>query len=748
MGIISALVLMVFLHLSCNCLNFGTALDTISLSKSIKDPEAITSRGDVFTLGFFSLANSTNRYVGIWYSKSIPEESVIWVANRDKPLKDESGVVMISENGNLVVLNGQKEVLWSSNVKVPVASVSAQLLDSGNLVLQDNNSSDGVRLWESFQQPSNAFVPTMKIRTNVRTGERVQLTSWKSPSDPSNGSFSIGLGILSIAQIFIWNNTRPYWRSGPWNGQIFLGIRVQRDYSFFLDGMNLVDDKEGSFYITYAAASNKSFFSYFLLDSQGNLTRRNWNDEKRNWDIFWSPQITECDIYGKCGAFGSCNSENPSICSCLKGFQPKNKEEWNRGKWTSGCVRIKPLQCERINSGTKSGKEDGFLKLERTKVPDFPEWSANLEDKCKEQCLSNCSCIAYAYDPGIGCMSWSHNLVDIQKFRNGGIDLYVRLAHSELDENTNIRRIIIITVVTGVVAIAISTFFLWRWMAKHRAMKITSEEKLIFNNKGKAHAKCLSDDTVGENINEDKLQQQLPIFKIEELAIATKDFNLSNKLGQGGFGPVYKGTLKDGQKIAVKRLSRASGQGFEEFMNEVLLISKLQHRNLVRLLGCCIEGEEKMLVYEYMPNKSLDAFIFEKSDVFSYGVLLLEIVSGRRNTSFYNEEHPLSLVRYAWKLWNEDNILALPDKVVCDPRHYEEILRCIHVALLCVEESAKDRPTISAVLSMLHSEIVDLPSPKQPAFAERENSSDTESPQINQNIYSINDVTVTKMDGR
>lgn len=103
----------------------------------------------------------------------------------------------------------------------------------------------------------------------------------------------------------------------------------------------------------------------------------------------------------------------------------------------------------------------------------------------------------------------------------------------------------------------------------------------------------------------------LPLFKLEELATATDNFNPENQLGQGGYGPVYKGILQSGQEIAVKRHSSASGQGLEEFMNEVMVISKLQHRNLVRLPGCCVEGDEKILVCEYLPNKSLDKYLFD-----------------------------------------------------------------------------------------------------------------------------------------
>ncbi|PIM98255.1 Non-specific serine/threonine protein kinase [Handroanthus impetiginosus] len=100
------------------------------------------------------------------------------------------------------------------------------------------------------------------------------------------------------------------------------------------------------------------------------------------------------------------------------------------------------------------------------------------------------------------------------------------------------------------------------------------------------------------------------------LANATYQFHDNNLIGKGGFGPVYKGKLTNGKEIAIKRLSASSGQGMEEFMNEVILISKLQHKNLVRLHGCCVEKEEKMLIYEYMPNKSLDVCLFDPTQPF------------------------------------------------------------------------------------------------------------------------------------
>eukprot|EP00261_Vitis_vinifera_P037742 XP_019078985.1 PREDICTED: G-type lectin S-receptor-like serine/threonine-protein kinase At4g03230 [Vitis vinifera] len=320
---------------------------------------------------------------------------------------------------------------------------------------------------------------------------------------------------------------------------------------------------------------------------------------------------------------------------------------------------------------------------------------------------------------------------------------------------------------------------------------------------------------------EDKKGIDVPFFDLEDILAATDNFSDANKLGQGGFGPVYKGKFPEGREIAVKRLSRASGQGLQEFKNEVVLIAKLQHRNLVRLLGYCVEGDEKILLYEYMPNKSLDSFIFdrtlckllnwekrfdiimgiargllylhqdsrlkiihrdlktsnillddemnpkisdfglarifyskqveastnrvvgtygymspeyaldgffsEKSDVFSFGVMVLEIISGKRNTRFYQSDQTLSLLGQAWKLLKEDKVLELMDQTLSETCNTKEFLRCVNVGLLCVQEDPSDRPTIAVAVVMLSSDIATMPVPKQPAFVIKRDLSRTAS---------------------
>ncbi|XP_050366620.1 cysteine-rich receptor-like protein kinase 10 [Argentina anserina] len=298
-------------------------------------------------------------------------------------------------------------------------------------------------------------------------------------------------------------------------------------------------------------------------------------------------------------------------------------------------------------------------------------------------------------------------------------------------------------------------------------------------------------------------------FEFESIRVATNNFAEANKLGRGGFGAVYRGRLWNEEEIAVKRLSRDSAQGDIEFKNEVLLVAKLQHRNLVRLLGFCLERNERLLVYEFVPNASLDHFIFDpikreqldwdirykiivgiargllylhedsrlriihrdlkasnilldaemnpkiadfgmarlfnidqtqgetsrvvgtygymapeyvmrghfsvKSDVYSFGVLVLEIVSGQKNSSFCHDGNLEDLLGYAWNSWREGTSSNMIDPMLRTGSR-SEVVRCIHIGLLCVQQSISDRPNMAAVMQMLTSNSVDLPVPSQPAF--------------------------------
>ncbi|KAL4625475.1 hypothetical protein ACB092_05G028900 [Castanea dentata] len=153
--------------------------------------------------------------------------------------------------------------------------------------------------------------------------------------------------------------------------------------------------------------------------------------------------------------------------------------------------------------------------------------------------------------------------------------------------------------------------------------------------------------------------------------------------------------------------------------------------------------------YGYMsPEYAMRGLFSEKSDVFSFGVILLEIVSGRRNTSICDEEQYSGLTGLAWKLWNNDNIMALVDPTIWDPCFQMDISKCIHVGLLCVQELARDRPNVSTVISMLKSEILDLPTPKQPAFMERQIVSNLELTQQGQIRFSNCNVTISTVSGR
>ncbi|CAB79285.1 serine/threonine kinase-like protein [Arabidopsis thaliana] len=302
-------------------------------------------------------------------------------------------------------------------------------------------------------------------------------------------------------------------------------------------------------------------------------------------------------------------------------------------------------------------------------------------------------------------------------------------------------------------------------------------------------------------------------YEFKTIEAATNKFSKSNKLGEGRFGEVYKGKFSNGTEVAVKRLSKVSGQDTKKFRNEAVLVSKIQHRNLARLLGFCLQGDGKFLIYEFVLNKSLDYFLFDpekqgeldwtrrykiiggiaqgilhlhqdpqltiiyrdfkasnilldadmnpkisdfgmatvfgmeesrgntnwiaetfvymspeyavhgkfsmKSDVYSFGILILEIISGKKNSSLYQNDETTTagnLVTYAWRLWRNGSQLKLLDSSIGRNYQSNEVTRCIHIALLCVQENPEDRPKLSTIVSMLTSNTISVPAPGIPGF--------------------------------
>ncbi|KZV27231.1 hypothetical protein F511_04684 [Dorcoceras hygrometricum] len=366
------------------------------------------------------------------------------------------------------------------------------------------------------------------------------------------------------------------------------------------------------------------------------------------------------------------------------------------------------------------------------------------------------------------------DLVDIRSLSADGQDIYIRMASSEIgkySDHSMAKSIIIITIEEALIRNYFNYITDSRVLEKRILIaSLTSATGIILL--ALSLILCIrkmnKDSTEGEQggkySESEHEESEITFFKLATILKATDCFSIENKLGEGGFGPVYKGMLEGGQEIAVKRLSRTSTQGLDEFKNEVIFIAKLQHRNLVRLLGCCMQKDENMGLlylhqdsrlriihrdlkasnvlldsdmnpkisdfgtarrfrddeteaktrrvvgtYGYMsPEYAVDGIFSIKSDVFSFGVLVLEIVSGKSNRGFSHKDHHLNLLGH---------------------------------------QNPEDRPSISSVVLMLGNEGV-LPEAKQPGFyTERE-------PIVSQNsttthaTNSPNELTITMLDAR
>ncbi|PAN50840.1 hypothetical protein PAHAL_9G550500 [Panicum hallii] len=771
------MLILVFLLFSSFNLQTTGAIDTLTLGQFLQWNQTLVSKGGNFELGLFSPGKSKKYYIGIWFKK-VSKQTVVWVANRERPILEPSASrFTLSDRGELLVQAAPSNtLLWSSNASTSSPGTTvATLQDDGNLVVRSkataSASAPATVTWQSFDHPTDTWLPGATLGYDRARGVHSFLTSWTDSENPAPGAFSMVIDPRGQAKFdLLAGGVHQYWTTGLWDGEVFENVPEMRS-GYFVG-------------VPYAPNASVNFFSYhdrkpmgignFVLHVNGQMRRRQWI-EGGDWVLFCTEPHDACDVYGSCGPFGVCSNTTSPACECPAAFAPQSQGEWALGNTASGCARRAVLACT----------NDGFLKMPH--AVQLPNGSAEAagarSDKaCAAACRRDCSCTAYLYD-GTKCSVWNGELVNLRTLPTndqgdqgvaGAAVLHLRVAASEVPppapaHSWRKSMVILSSSVSAVVLLL--------------ACLIIAVAVAVVLRKRRAKGKVTA------------VQGSLLLFDYQAVKAATRDF--TEKLGSGSFGSVYKGALPDKTPVAVKKLDGLR-QGEKQFRAEVVTLGMIHHINLVRLRGFCSEGNKKALVYDYMPNGSLDAYLFKnrnssgskvlswsqrfgvavgvarglaylhekcreciihcdikpenilldeelgakladfgmaklvghefsrvlttmrgtmgylapewltgapvtaKADVYSFGLLLFELVSGRRNNG--SSEGDRSAVYFpvhaAVKLHAGDVVGLLDEKLAGDA-NVDELERVCKVACWCIQDEEGDRPTMGLVVQQL-----------------------------------------------
>ena len=390
-----------------------SARDTITPNNLLFDDGrgTLVSANQTFELGFFIPKGGFNngKYIGIWYY-GLKERTVVWVANRDNPLPDDSvGALVIADDGNLKLVNESGAAYWFTDLGSSSSMGRvAKVMDSGNFVLSDNRS--GKILWESFKNPTDTFLPGMIMEGNLT------LTSWVSAVEPAPGRYTFKQDDDKDQYIIFEDSIVKYWRSEESEGMSSAAAELLSNFS-------KTRKPTGSQFV-------RSSYTRLVMNFTGEIRYLVWDNYTEEWSAFWWAPQDRCSVLNACGNFGSCNVNNAFMCKCLPGFEPNSLERWTNGDFSGGCSK-KTTLCG-----------DTFLILKMIKVRKYDiEFSGKDESECRRECLKTCRCQAYA---GVGtirrgrastppkCWIWSEDLGSLQEYNTDGYNLSLRVAKSDI----------------------------------------------------------------------------------------------------------------------------------------------------------------------------------------------------------------------------------------------------------------------------------------------------------------------------
>ncbi|OWM66027.1 hypothetical protein CDL15_Pgr015453 [Punica granatum] len=525
-GSLQALVLLVPCLLTA-CL--GEIMFQLMQGQQLRDWEHLLSPRGTFKLGFFNPTSSSYRYLGIWYSKLPHNPEAIWVANPTNPILNSSGVLNLDADGRLkITQNGGQTFVVSSNPPGQ-GNVTVNLLENGNLVLAEVGSggSTGRVLWQSFDYPSNQLLPGMKLGLDPKTGRNWTLTSWLSDKDPAPGAFRLGVDPGGTNQLVVWQRDKIYWTSGAWQDGKF---QMASELTF-----------KGDLYeFTFVSNEDEKYFSF---TTKNNLTISRW--EINLWGQLVQSILASDGTTWRYSTTSSCGS-NGNYSNAI-------------------CIDQKPSQCR--NNSELFVPQRGYYNRGDLLYSDHNS-RLTLSD-CHSICWSNCSCVAFGtlFTDGTGCQFWSEggNFV-----ANDNFDvLYVLTLTNSQDRatdgssHTGTKKRwwvwLILVAVSGSAVILLGCFlYSRRRTRKHvqqtgQSADTPSNSLLEFKQQFlPSHRLTNTSETIKRG---NKKGGEFQLYQFSQVEAATDCFSPDNKLGEGGFGPVYQARFCEARQIRILMLN-------------------------------------------------------------------------------------------------------------------------------------------------------------------------------------------------